>query len=86
MVRNAREGMLTVTDQYGRIVAETRSAPMPGKMLMAFVPGGGQVETIYTVIGDAFGWACVALCIPMALLRRRILAKQAYGHRALEAR
>jgi apolipoprotein N-acyltransferase len=72
MVRNAREGMMTVTDRYGRIAAEAPSARLPGAVLWAAVPGGGQVATVFSVIGDAFGWLCVALCAPLAWLRLRM--------------
>ena len=60
MVRGAREGLLTVTDAYGRIVAETRSAPLPGATLLARVPAEAPLSTPYGRIGDVFGWLCVA--------------------------
>ena len=58
MVRAAREGLLTVTDAYGRIIAETRSAPLPGAVLLAPLPAQPPLATLYQRIGDLFGWLC----------------------------
>jgi apolipoprotein N-acyltransferase len=60
MVRSAREGLLTVTDPYGRIVAETPSAGMPGAVLLARVPAQAAIHTLHRDIGDLFGWMCTA--------------------------
>jgi apolipoprotein N-acyltransferase len=51
--------MLTVTDPLGRVVAESRSAPMPGTTLVARLPASDAGARFYTVSGDAFGWLCV---------------------------
>lgn len=60
MVRATREGLLTITDAYGRIVAETPSRPMPGAVLLGEVPAGAPPVTPYGRGGDLFGWMCVA--------------------------
>ncbi|PCC73204.1 apolipoprotein N-acyltransferase [Nannocystis exedens] len=79
MVRASREGLLTVTDAYGRVVAETRSAPLPGATLLARVPAA-PVDTFYARTGDWFGWLCTAAVLLgwIPLLRRRRLP----GHAA----
>jgi apolipoprotein N-acyltransferase len=61
MARAARDGLLTLNDRYGKVVARARSVggfttligdlPLEGR-------GGG---TIYDRIGDAFAWLCMAL-------------------------
>lgn len=60
VIRAANQGVLTVSDPYGRIVAEAPSAGPPVMALSAQAPLGG-LGTLYGRIGDAFGWACVAL-------------------------
>jgi apolipoprotein N-acyltransferase len=72
MVRAAREGLLTVTDAYGRIVAETPSAVLPGASLLAHVPAGPPLPTSYRRSGDLFGWLCTgaALACMVAAWRR----------------
>ena len=70
MARASRSGVLTVTDAYGRILAETATAPMPGATLLARLPAGPPVSTLYTRIGDAFGWLALALCVTMLAWRR----------------
>jgi hypothetical protein len=52
--------MLTISDPYGRIVAEAGSAEAPVMTLSAQAPLGG-LGTLYGRIGDAFGWSCVAI-------------------------
>jgi apolipoprotein N-acyltransferase len=61
MARAARDGLLTLNDRYGNLVARARTVggfttvigdlPLDGR-------GGG---TIYDRIGDAFAWLCMAL-------------------------
>ncbi|UQA60452.1 nitrilase-related carbon-nitrogen hydrolase [Polyangium aurulentum] len=68
MVRSARDGLLTVTDAYGRVVAETRSAPLPGATLLSAVPAA-RLDTFYARTGDWFGWlatgaAALLLALP----------------------
>jgi len=60
VVRSARDGLLTVSDAYGRVIAERASAPMPGATLLVRTVVPLRVATIYGRIGDAFGWSCVA--------------------------
>jgi apolipoprotein N-acyltransferase len=59
VVRASREGMLSVSDAHGRIVAERRSAAMPGVTLLATLPLGQPLATPYSRTGDLLGWACV---------------------------
>jgi apolipoprotein N-acyltransferase len=71
VVRVAREGFMTVSDAYGRIVAETESKPLPGSALLARLQVPERVHTLYTRIGDPFGWLCVAASAVLLLLGRR---------------
>jgi apolipoprotein N-acyltransferase len=74
VVRASRDGLLSVTDAYGRVLAVKNSASFPGASLLATVKVGPRLATIYTRIGDALGWACVAgmaLLIPWSFLRRK---------------
>ena len=59
IVRAAREGMLTASDAYGRVLAETPSSGMPGSSLLVRVPVAAKVPTLYARIGNLFGWLCV---------------------------
>lgn len=67
IVRSAREGLMTVTDPYGRIVAQRDSTRMPGAALLVSVKLGAPVPTPYARIGNAFGWLCVAFAIAIAI-------------------
>jgi apolipoprotein N-acyltransferase len=73
LARSARNGLLTVSDDRGRIIAET--ATVPGR----FVSIGGKVNVggataFYTRTGDWFGWLCVALFV--FLLAARLFSRQ----------
>lgn len=59
VIRSARDGALTVSDAYGHVLAEARSGPQTAFTTQEdlFSPG----PTIYARIGDAFGWAMLAL-------------------------
>jgi apolipoprotein N-acyltransferase len=59
VVRSARQGLLTVSDAYGRVSAQTPSGPQ-----IAFdvsVPHAAPGPTLYSSIGDTFGWTMLAL-------------------------
>ncbi|NEX94413.1 carbon-nitrogen hydrolase family protein [Caulobacter sp. 17J65-9] len=71
VVRASREGLLTVSDPYGRVLAETSSRPLPGADLLVRAPVSAPVPTLYTQIGDVVGWACVLLAAALAALGRR---------------
>ncbi|HET9862722.1 MAG TPA: nitrilase-related carbon-nitrogen hydrolase [Steroidobacteraceae bacterium] len=73
IVRAARDGLLTISDAYGRVLAVDRSTRLPGTTLLATVDIGAPVATIYTRIGDALGWICVLAAIVLMLvgIRRR---------------
>ena len=60
VVRSSRNGLLSVSDAYGRMLAVEKSERMPGTTLFATVKVGPRVPTIYTRIGDLLGWICVA--------------------------
>jgi apolipoprotein N-acyltransferase len=78
LARSARNGLLTLSDNRGRIIAE--SATAPGR----FVSINGKVsvareETFYTRTGDWFAWLCVAVFVILltsrSLLRRTVNKK-----------
>lgn len=59
VVRAARQGLLTVSDARGRILAEQQSATAAFSTLATAVPIRAE-STLYARVGDAFGWACLA--------------------------
>jgi apolipoprotein N-acyltransferase len=65
VVRSARDGLLSVSDPYGRILAVAESSAFPGTSLFAPVTVGPRIPTIYTRIGDALGWVCLAGALAM---------------------
>jgi apolipoprotein N-acyltransferase len=58
----ARDGYLTVTDNRGRILAETRTDSAPFATLLAQVPAVHD-STIYLKFGDWFGWLSIAILV-----------------------
>ena len=77
VARAAREGLLAITDAHGRTLLEDRSAAMPGQSAIATLPLAPRQPTLYTRIGDAFGWICMTALLAMlatALRKRRTLA------------
>jgi apolipoprotein N-acyltransferase len=70
VVRSSREGLLTVSDAYGRILAERPSSAMPGSSLLAKAIVGNPLATLYTRIGNLFGWLCVAAAILLLSFNR----------------
>ena len=60
IARAARNGVLTLTDAQGRIVALSASGMDDIASLVGDLPLGPG-DTLYRRIGDVFAWACLAL-------------------------
>ena len=71
VVRSARNGLLSVSDAYGRMLAVERSSRIPGTTLFATVKVGARVPTIYTRIGDLLGWLCIGAALALIGLSLR---------------
>jgi apolipoprotein N-acyltransferase len=69
VIRTANQGRLSVSDPYGRIVAEAKSSDAPVTSLLADAPIG-RVATVYQASGDVFGWACVVVVVALAIRRQ----------------
>jgi apolipoprotein N-acyltransferase len=67
VARSAREGLMLVSDPYGRVITQQRSGANVA-MLPAVIPQPRERRTLYVQAGDAFGWACLALGLMLALL------------------
>jgi apolipoprotein N-acyltransferase len=68
LARSARNGLLTLSDNRGRIVAEAATAPD------RFVSINGKVNaaregTFYTQTGDWFAWLCVAMFVSLLVFQ-----------------
>jgi apolipoprotein N-acyltransferase len=60
IVRNAKRGFLTVSDDRGRVLAEATSSPdRPFTTLLANVPVHHDT-TLYSIWGDWFAWLTLA--------------------------
>jgi apolipoprotein N-acyltransferase len=75
IARAAKDGYLTVSDDRGRIVAETRSDSAPFATLLADVPAAHD-STLYLLLGDWFAWLSLAICaftiVRLVSLRRTV--------------
>ncbi len=87
MVRQADNGLSVVTDPYGRTLAAMDHFTASERVMVAQVPTQG-IFTIYSVIGDLFGWlavvgfvAMVAWGVIRSLRLRRARKAQAQGQR-----
>jgi apolipoprotein N-acyltransferase len=72
VVRAAKNGYLTVSDDRGRILAETRSDSEAFATLLTAVPTAHD-RTVYLFIGDWFAWVSVTLLV--FAMSRLLLAK-----------
>lgn len=67
LVRAAQNGLLTVSDSRGHILAEDTSARIPHALLIADVsPGRGL--TFYSRFGNWFGWAVIVLLLGVSIV------------------
>jgi apolipoprotein N-acyltransferase len=64
MARAAQQGLLTLSDGYGRVIAEKSTTGAPEAMLVGDVPRGPG-PTPYTRFGDWFGWLSVLLFLAL---------------------
>jgi apolipoprotein N-acyltransferase len=74
IVRSAKDGYLTVSDDRGRVLAEVRSDSAPFPTLLTHVPADHH-STFYLRTGDWFPWiacAILLLCITRLLLPRSL--------------
>jgi len=70
IARAAAGGNLTASDRFGRVIAEattSRERPVTVSAELGLRGGG----TVYTRIGDAFAWLCVAAAAVLLLWRAR---------------
>ena len=79
LARSARNGLLTLSDNRGRILAEIETAPD------RFVSISGKVnvsreQTFYARTGDWFAWLCIAVFVSL-LAFRRLMPSQAGENR-----
>ncbi|MCC7054510.1 MAG: hypothetical protein IT355_14670 [Gemmatimonadaceae bacterium] len=73
VIRSSRDGLLTVSSAYGRVIAERPSAGMPGAGLLVTTVVPPPIRTVYTRFGDWFGWLCVAGAAVLLVAGRRRL-------------
>jgi apolipoprotein N-acyltransferase len=62
ITRAAKQGYLTVSDNRGRILAETRSDAAPFVTLIADVPAVHDT-TVFVLLGDWFAWLALAILV-----------------------
>jgi apolipoprotein N-acyltransferase len=61
MARAARDGLLTLNDRYGAVVARARTTGGFTTLIGDLPLRGRGGDTLYDKIGDAFPWLCLAL-------------------------
>lgn len=71
IVRVAQQGLLTISDAYGRILAERMAYAAPVVELVRPVPAGPG-ETFYSRYGDWFGWLSLAALFSLITARIRL--------------
>lgn len=77
VLRASREGLLTVSDAYGRVLAERASSSLPGSTLLAPMPGRTAAAPWARWLGPLLGWLCVAASASLlALLLHARLRRQ----------
>lgn len=71
VVRTARNGNLSMSDPFGRIIVEKASLPQT-TTIVASLPDNRLVGlTLYAQIGDLFGWLCAAMTLLTAVALSR---------------
>lgn len=70
VVRTARQGLVSVSDSYGRMLAEKPSGPQTTTMIAPLPNANHARPTLYARIGDLFGWLCAAITLIVVILLR----------------
>ncbi|WAE74733.1 nitrilase [Streptomonospora nanhaiensis] len=70
LFRQASRGRSNATDHQGRTLATTDYFTTGQQTMVAYVPREG-VTTLYSRIGDAFAWSCLAALLALAATGRR---------------
>lgn len=81
LIRVADNGISFVTDPYGRTVASVDFFNTSERVMVAQVPAY-HVTTLYSIIGDAFGWLAVAglvMITAAAIVGSRAWIRKAVG-------
>ena len=73
VARSAANGLLTVSDARGRILAERSSSDSADVLLFAIVPIGPG-GTFYSRSGDWFAWLCVIIVLAGLFAKFRLRA------------
>jgi apolipoprotein N-acyltransferase len=69
MARSARDGLLTLSDAQGRILALRRTSNDGFTTLASDLPRGTDTgNTLYDRIGDAFAWLCIVVSATLLFL------------------
>jgi len=69
IVRSPKQGILTMTDNRGRVLAERTTGGAPFDTLLAAVPVQHET-TLYDRFGDWFGWANLGLLVALIVTGR----------------
>lgn len=82
MARAARDGLLTLNDRYGSLVAMKRTGGDFVSLVGDLPLDGRGGNTLYDRIGDAFGWLCAGLGFGLATASFMRRTKRPAGSRA----
>ena len=75
IARAARDGFLTLSDSYGRVLYQAPSSNRPYASLVARVPVGTGV-TLYTLVGNTFGWLALVLGVALGVAAPAVAARR----------
>lgn len=78
IVRSARNGVMTVSDAYGHVSAQAASRAHVATLAASIVTPR-HVPTLYTRIGDTFGWLCALLAAMLVTLTIRASRRAGQG-------
>jgi len=68
MARTARDGLLTLNDRYGRVLARARSVGGFTVLLSDLPVDGRGGGTLYDKLDDLFGWVCLVVSVALLAL------------------
>ena len=75
IARAAKDGLLTLSDSYGRVLYQAPSSNRPYASVVARVPVGTGA-TLYTRLGNTFGWIALVLGVVLGVAAPWFAARQ----------